>query len=74
MILLAEIQILRNSICRIKRFGQLNLIGCVVPKLTINELFLGVAHWHFLLGELCPQKCQVSLRNTELRNSHQLDS
>ena len=39
-------------------FGQLNLIGYVVPKLTIKELFLGVAHWHFLLSELCPQTCQ----------------
>ena len=39
MILLTEIQILRNSIDRIQLFGLLNLIGCVVPKLTIKELF-----------------------------------
>jgi hypothetical protein len=38
-ILLAEIQILRNPIVRIKIFGQLNLIVCVVAKLTVNERF-----------------------------------
>jgi hypothetical protein len=38
-ILLAEIKILRIPIGRIQIFGQLNLIGCVVPKLTVNERF-----------------------------------
>jgi hypothetical protein len=68
MIQLAQIEILKNCIGRIQLFGQLNLIGCVVRKLTIKELFLGVAHWHFLLSELCPQKCQSIGFHSETAN------
>jgi len=31
----------------------------------VKRTFWGVAHWHFLLNELCPQKCQSVVFHSE---------
>ena len=41
------------------------LIQVSRPHTYIKRTFWSVAHWHFLLNELCPQKCQSLVFHSE---------
>jgi hypothetical protein len=41
------------------------LIQVSRPHTYIKRTFWGVAHWHFLLNELCPQKWQSHVFHSE---------